>query len=265
MEDHMSSRSRLVSASLVLALLLVMVMPAIAGAQEASGDESPPPSPGVPAIPSVAPPGSDPLGVAYGDWAADWWSWLLTAPAEASPMLVGGCSARESAPVVFVPQTFFGNALEFECAVSHDRWLLVGGAGVECDSITGGGETEEELSACVEEGRASFSHVSITVDGEPVPALGEHWVTSPMYELEIPEGNLFGLPGGTTNAVAGGWFVMIEPLAPGSHTIVVRGEVDQPEGSEEPLEDPLDEEPLADGPLVAEVIVHLEVSAAPAP
>jgi hypothetical protein len=41
------------------------------------------------------------------------------------------------------------------------------------------------------------------------------------FTLDMPEDNLFGMPAGETTWQTMGWFVMLEPLAPGKHTIVI--------------------------------------------
>ena len=46
--------------------------------------------------------------------------------------------------------------------------------------------------------------------------------------IEYAEGNVYSVPAGTYDAAMGGWFVMIPPLEPGSHTITVGNTWDDP-------------------------------------
>jgi hypothetical protein len=53
----------------------------------------------------------------------------------------------------------------------------------------------------------------------------EFLVTSPLYELTLPEDNVLGLPAGTGQPVARGVWLMLAPLSVGQHTIYVHGTV----------------------------------------
>jgi hypothetical protein len=67
--------------------------------------------------------------------------------------------------------------------------------------------------------------VTVTIDGVPVPDVDSYWVVSSPFEISFGEDNLFSFePDSASTAVAGGWFVMIPPLDPGTHTIVVHSE-----------------------------------------
>ena len=63
--------------------------------------------------------------------------------------------------------------------------------------------------------------------------IDSYWVVSPSTPVELPEGDL-RMPAGVVDIVGGGWYAMIEPLAPGTHTIVVHGETDYPDDEEGP-------------------------------
>ena len=129
-------------------------------------------------------------------------------------------------------------------------WDTTGGcAGTETE-----GDTEAELLACVEADVPIFSNLAVIVDGEEVPDIEAFWVVSPVFDVQIPEGNIFEVPPQTAQAAVGGWFVMLEPLAPGSHTIAVRDAIDIPDDE--------------DGPLTAELTANVQVleeGSSPAP
>ena len=88
-------------------------------------------------------------------------------------------------------------------------------------------ETDEELLAGVEGEKAVFSNLSVSIDGVEVPDIDSYWATSEPFDLVAIEDNILGVEAGTQvrNAV-GGWFVIIPPLEPGSHTIVVKDDID---------------------------------------
>jgi hypothetical protein len=62
---------------------------------------------------------------------------------------------------------------------------------------------------------------TIFVDGKSVTPTA---VTTTMPNLVLPEGNLFGEPAGTQGlSAAHGWVALLNPLTPGTHTIVISG------------------------------------------
>jgi hypothetical protein len=205
----------------------------VAGAQ--SPDPSPSPATGTIAGATLWPPGSDPLGVPYEEWAARWWTWVGTVPADRDPGTTDDCQVNQSGPVFFIPHTWPGMTHETTCVVRSDQAILATGGGAYCDLASGWGENEAELRACIDADMDVFSNVSVSVDGEAVPDIDRYWVISPMHDVTFPEGNAFEIEPGTTQAVAAGWFVMISDLEPGTHEIVVHDDVDIPDDDEAPL------------------------------
>ena len=60
---------------------------------------------------------------------------------------------------------------------------------------------------------------SVTVDGASV-LVAE--VETQLLNIVLPAGNLFGAPAGTQGLSVGhGWVTLLQPLTPGTHTIVL--------------------------------------------
>jgi hypothetical protein len=183
--------------------------------------------------PLVAPPGSDPLGVSYGEWADRWFTWVASVPAAENPLLTDDCQAgqEEGSDIFFLPHTMPGTSVTADCKVGPGQSILAQAGGVIWTNDDG--ETFEEMVPLVEALRGEFTELSVTIDGVKVPDIDSYWVVSPGAHYVFGEDNIFGLdPGTERDAVAGGWFVMIPPLEPGSHTIVVRDLVASEDGSE---------------------------------
>ena len=76
-----------------------------------------------------------------------------------------------------------------------------------------------ELLACAS---ASVDQVdpdtdlSATVDGAAARMVRAH---SAVFPLVLPEDNVFGAPAGHYQEVADGYWVLLDPLSPGEHTI----------------------------------------------
>ena len=61
------------------------------------------------------------------------------------------------------------------------------------------------------------------IDGVDVTDLNTYRFQSPLFNLTLPENNIFGLPAGTTQAVADGFWILLEPLTAGNHDIQFGG------------------------------------------
>ena len=46
-----------------------------------------------------------------------------------------------------------------------------------------------------------------------------HKVTSNLFNLTLPEDNIWGEPPGPDKAITQGWWIMLKPLPPGEHTL----------------------------------------------
>jgi hypothetical protein len=114
----------------------------------------------------------------------------------------------------------FGPSSVPSCTVKPGTKILVAGSSDECSTLEGNGSTEAELRTCAEQNDAQTAP-SITVDGHAVPVKE---VETPLMNIVLPADNIFGLPAGTTGQSVGhGWIAHLDPLTPGTHTIVGSG------------------------------------------
>ena len=183
---------------------------------------------------TVVPPGGSPLGMSYADWGAAWWQWLMTVPPIEDPA-VADCQAGQGGEVFFIPHVPPDFSVTVDCAVDAGQWILASAGGTIWDNSDGSGATPEELLAMVEADVPIFSEPGISIDGEDVADVASYWVVNPGFTIEYAEDNVYQLPAGSWDAAMGGWFVMILPLEPGSHTIVVRDLIDVPDDDQGPL------------------------------
>jgi hypothetical protein len=202
-------------------LIRVMLVALVAGVLSSS------------ATAAVIPGGSTVEGKTLAEWSAEWWKWALSFPIETNPLVdVDGSRAHvgDVGPVFFMGGIFdledtsptatrsftvpVGKRLFFPILnaiffVSSPGEIL----GDAIDYVTGVASAATDLHA--------------TIDGIDVPNLSSHREASPIFEVTVPENNLFaslGLPAGTyAPAVSDGFWLMLEPLSPGTHVITFGG------------------------------------------
>jgi hypothetical protein len=114
----------------------------------------------------------------------------------------------------------FGPTAVDSCTVKPGTKIFVAASSFECSTIEGNGTTEAELRTCAEQSDAQTAP-SVTVDGHAVPVKE---VETRLMNMVLPADNIFGLPAGTTGLSVGhGWVAPLDPLTPGTHTIVGTG------------------------------------------
>lgn len=180
---------------------------------------------------AVFPPDSEPYGLTYGEWTARWANWTFSMPEENNPAVDDtgeNCANNQSGPVWFLAGTF-GGAVTRECTIPADNGILVPIINVVCDSATDPVlDTEEELRACSKEDQDLVIEKEITVDGVNIGNLDNYRFQSPLFNLTFPENNIAGVAPQTAKAVVEGYWVLLEPLPPGSHEIHFKAALGDP-------------------------------------
>jgi hypothetical protein len=170
---------------------------------------------------------SKPYGSTYGQWAANWWNWITSIPEENNP--VGDetgekCAIGQKGPVWFLPGTA-GGKLERSCTVPAGKALFMLILDAECSKTEFPKlNTEEEFRKCTRDLNEGAT-LSATVDGVKLKDLEKYRVESPMFNMTFPSNNIFGQKAGPTIAKSDGWYVILEPLSPGTHNVSFAGSV----------------------------------------
>lgn len=174
----------------------------------------------------VYPPDSVPYNLTYGDWSAKWWQWVLSLPQDVNPLIdqTGEHCAQgqnQTAPVWFLAGTFGGSA-ERACTLPEGKAILfpvLTSGNVKTDPS----ETEEDLRVTTKEAVDNPAILEASVDGVPLHNLQNYRAESPLFNVTLPEGNIFGVPELNSQAVSDGYWVMLQPLAVGDHSLNFRG------------------------------------------
>lgn len=173
----------------------------------------------------VFPAGEVVYGATLGQWSARHWQWTVSFPIGSNPgqdATGTSCGADQEGPVFFLPHNFP------PCSVPADKIIYVPIVGTECSTAEPPpyhGETEDELRSCAVAEVDRYAGIIVRVDGVLVPDLSSHRISSPLFTLTLPENNVLGVSPGTAEAIADGYQLLLAPLAPGEHEILVHVEL----------------------------------------
>jgi len=175
------------------------------------------------AEPDIFSPSSEPFGFKFREWTAQWWQFVLSFPGDVNPLLDDTgerCTIGQRGPVWFLMGTVVGESKR-TCSIPEGTALLfpvINSVDVNVTNQTAK-ELRSELAPCLD----AVRDLSVEVDGKPIRKVklkNHSRVRSEVFEITLPEGNVFGFaPGSYSPAVDDGYYVMLEPLAVGKHTL----------------------------------------------
>ena len=172
-------------------------------------------------------------GNTYGEWSGRWWQWLLAIPADVNPNLDdtgANCAQGQSGKVWFLAGTFGDAPVVRNCTVPKGSFLffpilgsIFGAAVGDCqpsnpEVVCNLNDLREIVGALQDNPKK----LRLNVDGVvmTLPDLIVQRTASPAVEITLPEGNIVGLdPGVYSPNVSDGFWIMLQPLPPGQHTI----------------------------------------------
>lgn len=224
-----------VTLGLLVALLLVASPAGVAQADKG-------PNPG------VLPPQSHPHGKTYGEWSAAWWQWAFQSPvhnppytgAIYNPLFVNGpadCALGQTGRVWFIGGVMgISGAATRTCSIPTGTALFFPVLNVVWDNVGTVPPLDEaglrEVAALLV---GNPTDLYATIDGVPVTNLRDYRIFSPVFKYQLPaEDNFYqhlgvAVPGdawpSTTvePAVADGYWLFLNPLPPGVHTLTFGG------------------------------------------
>lgn len=178
---------------------------------------------------TVVPPGATYHDKTFAEWSADALKFGMEHPLENHPGLDTpdfDVRSEQEGEVWFLAGPF-GTHERF-ITVPSGKALFVSLLNVECSTLEGPdtgfhGDTEAEQRACAKYWADHIVNVACAIDGEAVQNIGDFRVSSPQFEFDAPTPWLFGDTGGHGTSVGDGYYVMLEPLPKGAHTIHYTG------------------------------------------
>jgi hypothetical protein len=189
--------------------------------------------------PGVAPINSNAHGRSYGEWVAAWWTWAASIPADQNPIVdptgeFGQIGQR--GPVWFLAGAF-GGTVERSLAVPAGKALffplfnslwwapddlqtaadLAVLAGLDPSTMS-----DEELIRFIAAFQVDYAtSLTCTVDGRELRDLFDYRASSPAFLIEDTDliDDLGAAISQPNAAIGDGYWLLLNPLTPGAHTI----------------------------------------------
>lgn len=177
----------------------------------------------------IAPIQSKPHGKSYGEWAARWWQWALEIPASVNPVVdtTGEyATVGQTGRVWFLAGAFTSEPVERSVVVPTGTALffpVINSAWFAFLSDPEEQRTEEFIRA-----QAAFPETPllyVEIDGKPIVNPEQYLEQSPLFEVQLPEDNVFGVDESEvpelllSPSVDEGYYLFLHPLPPGKHTL----------------------------------------------
>jgi hypothetical protein len=188
--------------------------------------------------PGVAPPNSSLYGLSYSEWGARWWQWSYSIPlhvnTSANDPTGAQCGINQNGPVWFLAGTI-GGAATRSCTIPAGRAIFFPIVNAINDYPCPEPPPFEpapgqSLEAFLTEGAKGFidpvTVLEVDLDGKSFGDLFSYRATSKLFaftgaaDLAAIDSCVTGSP---QLAVADGYWIMLRPLSPGSHTLHFKG------------------------------------------
>jgi hypothetical protein len=178
---------------------------------------------------------SKPYGMSYSDWSIKFWQWFYGIPMSPPPHpgddpTGAACTKSQGGPVWYLSGSS-GSKQTRSCTVPYGKALLLTPIDVECSFAENPTlKTEGELRSCAKSDQDQVNSLKLIVDGVSLSNISKYRVASPIFNLTLPANNNLGLDPQVTESVSDGYWIILEPLPKGNHTIITSGAIIEPTG-----------------------------------
>jgi len=168
--------------------------------------------------------------------SAEWWQWVMSIPPASNPLFDttgDSCMVGQHGSTWFLAGSWVGPVTR-DCDIPQGATIffpVINEINFDTPNQCGQGAAlpssfYRSISAAFIAGAANLS---ATLDGKPVGPM--HHTVSPVFEIALPDDNIFGgactpdLTGGIYSpAVDEGFYVRLNPLSLGAHTLLIHAE-----------------------------------------
>lgn len=161
-----------------------------------------------------------------GRLGQQWWQLALSIPGPLNPFrdtTGANCGVGQRGDTWFLYSSSSGPRIDLECTIPAGKTIFVALSVGIC--VPYPGETIAQNIEFCREGSDLTDFLSLRIDGKARNDLIERRAIYSPFALPVPEDNFFGFAPGVFVAVHDGFFAKVPPLAPGRHTMRVRGAI----------------------------------------
>ena len=176
----------------------------------------------------VVPRCASPFGATYPEWSQSWWLWFFHQTAWPDGVNAD-CSSHQLGPVWFLVGGAPTNPIN--CTVPAGKALFFPIINVECSNLEAApfyGATAADRRTCAKRIINTATDLEARIDGVELQNLVSFRVATPDYDFTVPDGNIGGIPTDVSHSgksSADGFYLMLTPLTPGTHTIHFTGTI----------------------------------------
>lgn len=173
----------------------------------------------------------NPFGKSWEQWTIEWWQWLFSIPKQNNPALDETGENFElnfnnnDNNVIFLAGSDVNRGKIFRTiSIPIDKAILF----PVINFITSYLEnpflkTEKDLIFSAKSNIDDILLREVELDGIQIQISEKHRIRSPIFNLFLPENNLYDIEPGYTKAISDGYWIFLKNLSHESHTIHTRG------------------------------------------
>lgn len=177
--------------------------------------------------PRVLPMQQEYYGKTYSEWAIKWWQWAIGTPASTNPLTDATgefCASGQKGPVWFLATTLAGQTTPTPatrtCTIPSGKSLFFPVINASYFAFPGENWTGNEPGLRAQADCSMPTVLEAEVDGVPARDLFAYFEHSPIFQVSLPAGDIFGVgPLLLSPSVGLGYYLFLEPLRKGTHTI----------------------------------------------
>ena len=195
--------------------------------------------------PGVIPPHARAYGLSYAEWGAQWWRWSYSFPLDQFPPLQSGeldCGLGQSGSVWFLAGTAGQGPVTRSCTIPTGKAvffpIITYLNDYPCPDPNFQPPPGETLEEFLTEGAAAIidlvTQLQVVVDGQPLNDLFSYRATSRLFTFTADPSLVAFDPcvtGTSQVGVTDGYWILMNPLPPGQHTIFFHAVIDFGGGS----------------------------------
>jgi len=170
-------------------------------------------------------------GRTQAEYAARWWQWANRVRSGVKPYQdpTGAlCALNQSGNVWFLAGTDGTDDIKRHCTIPTGKYLFFPIINMVAHSLPGKPMTCDQAKAKVAANNEHLAPAEVRIDGALVQNISAHHIRSQQCFDAFPVAEYLDNPKSYFPAATDGYWLMLKPLSPGSHQIVVTARYDNP-------------------------------------